>query len=359
MTWLNTIPSLAWSFALALLVAFAVDRALGEPRSSWHPVVWMGNYLAWAGRHLQKVAQQSAPYAQRGQPGQRTDLRAFGLGALAWTVGMGWVGLTAWGLQHGLITLAREGTWAPLAAAGVLLGLLLKPMMAWAMLRHETLAVEQALSAKPEGSLARGRERLKWLVSRDVTQLSEVQVRESVIESLSENLNDSVIAPIFWFLLLGLPGAAMYRFANTADAMWGYPGSYQGRNWQWAGKWAARADDALSWLPARLTAWLLMGVASGLHLWRLRDMRNLRAEASRTPSPNSGWPMAAMALALNISLQKPQVYTLNPQGQAAQASHTQQAVQLAARAVAWFLGLAVLAVLGLSAYFELPWRTGL
>jgi adenosylcobinamide-phosphate synthase len=141
--------------------------------------------------------------------------------------------------------------------------------------------------------------------------------------------------------------------------MWGYPGSYQGRNWQWAGKWAARADDALSWLPARLTAWLLMGVASGLHLWRLRDLRNLRAEAGRTPSPNSGWPMAAMALALNISLQKPQVYTLNPQGQAAQASHTQQAIQLAARAVGWFLGLAVLAVLGLSAHFELLWRTGL
>jgi adenosylcobinamide-phosphate synthase len=359
MTWLNTIPSLAWSFALALLVAFAVDRVLGEPRSSWHPVVWMGNYLAWAGRHLQQVAQQGDSYAQRGQSGQRADLLAFALGALAWTVGLGLVGLSTWGLQQGLITLARGGTWAHLAAAGVLLGLLLKPMMAWAMLRHETLAVEQALSAKPEGSIARGRERLKWLVSRDVTQLSEVQVRESVIESLSENLNDSVIAPIFWFLLLGLPGAAMYRFANTADAMWGYPGSYQGRNWQWAGKWAARADDALSWLPARLCALLLMGVAGGLHLWRLSGWRNLRTEAHRTPSPNSGWPMAAMALALNISLQKPNVYTLNPKGQAAQAPHTQQAVQLAARAVACFLGLAVLAVLGLSAHYELPLRTGL
>jgi adenosylcobinamide-phosphate synthase len=84
-----------------------------------------------------------------------------------------------------------------------------------------------------------------------------VQVRESAIESLAENLNDSVVAPLFWFALLGLPGAALYRFANTADAMWGYPGMRGGRYWQWAGKWAARADDVLSWLPARITALLL------------------------------------------------------------------------------------------------------
>ncbi|WP_143760170.1 CobD/CbiB family cobalamin biosynthesis protein, partial [Colwellia marinimaniae] len=91
----------------------------------------------------------------------------------------------------------------------------------------------------------------------DVQPLDATAVRESAIESLAENLSDSVIAPLFWFVLLGLPGAALYRFANTADAMWGYPGMRGGRYWQWAGKWAARADDVLSWLPARLTALLL------------------------------------------------------------------------------------------------------
>jgi adenosylcobinamide-phosphate synthase len=77
-------------------------------------------------------------------------------------------------------------------------------------------------------------------VSREVDHLSADEVRQSAIESLAENLNDSVVAPLFWFALAGLPGAALYRFANTADAMWGYPGMRGGRYWQWAGKWAAR-----------------------------------------------------------------------------------------------------------------------
>src|SRR5690606_3824928 len=125
------------------------------------------------------------------------------------------------------------------------LGLLLKPMFSWRMLRDEVHAVEQALGE----SLAAGRARLAWLVSRDVSALDASQVRESAIESLAENLNDSVVAPLFWFAVAGLPGAALYRFANTADAMWGYRGERHGRDWTWAGKWAARADDLLSWLP--------------------------------------------------------------------------------------------------------------
>jgi len=129
--------------------------------------------------------------------------------------------------------------------------------------------------------------------------LSETQVRESAIETLAENLNDSVIAPMFWFVLLGLPGAALFRFANTADAMWGYPGMYQGRNWAWAGKWAARADDVLAWVPARITALLLLLVTGGV------VMKRLRTESDRTPSPSSAWPMAAMALALGVRLGKP------------------------------------------------------
>ena len=291
------------ALALALLVALAVDRYFGEPRVRLHPVVWMGNYLGWAGAWVQRRAHQNP---------QQPDFKAFWLAALVWCAGAAIVLGVTWGLQAGLGSL-------PWWAAGVLLGLLLKPLLAWAMLKREVLAVEAALAE----SLEAGRERLRWLVSRDVSALSEAQVRESAIESLAENLSDSVVAPIFWFVLLGLPGAALYRFANTADAMWGYPGIYKGQNWAWAGKWAARFDDVLSWLPARITALLLL-LATGARGFALAG--RLRAEAAKTPSPNSGWPMAAMALGLDVGLRKPGVYVLNPAGRAALAQDTEQAL---------------------------------
>ncbi len=164
----------------------------------------------------------------------------------------------------------------------LLLGGLLKTLLAWAMLRDEVLAVEAALAQSVEA----GRERLGWLVSRDVAQLTPSQVRESAIESLAENLNDSVVAPMFWFVLAGLPGAALYRFANTADAMWGYPGMYQGRQWAWAGKWAARADDVLSWLPARITGALLCCSVAA----RCGGRCALRPRARRRPTAAGPWP---------------------------------------------------------------------
>ena len=165
------------------------------------------------------------------------------------------------------------------------------------------------------------------LVSRDTSNLTETEVRESAIESLAENLNDSVVAPIFWFVLFGLPGAAVYRFANTADAMWGYRGLRHGVNWEWAGKWAARADDVLSWMPARITALLLKLVSRGI------DFKNLGLEARKTPSPNSGWPMAAMALALGVHLQKPGVYVLNPSGRPPEAKDAVLAQKNASKVV--------------------------
>jgi adenosylcobinamide-phosphate synthase len=295
---------------VALIVALWVDRRWGEPPVRMHPVVWMGNYLGRAGDRVQRLALQDS---------EARDLRAFVLAALMWIAGAALFLIAALLLQGAALEL-------PWWAAGVLMGLLLKPMLALAMLKSEVQAVEAALSV----SLDAGRERLRWLVSRDVTQLTEVQVRESAIETLAENLNDSVVAPIFWFLLLGLPGAVLYRFANTADAMWGYPGVYKGQNWAWAGKWAARADDVLSWVPARITAVLLL-LAAGRHGWALRSL--LRAEARKTPSPNSGWPMAAMALILGVALRKPAVYVLNPEGRTAQAADTEAAQVYASKAV--------------------------
>ncbi len=303
----------------ALLLALLIDRSLGEPPVRWHPVVWMGNYLGWAGRQLQRQAQPDG-----------ADYRSFWLGALAWLGGSAMVIAAALAVEQLAMTL-------PLVLGSLLLGLALKPLLAWRMLRTEVQAVEQAL----QQSLAAGRERLSWLVSRDVSALSEAGVRESAIESLAENLNDSVVAPLFWFVLLGLPGAALYRFANTADAMWGYRGVYRGQRWEWAGKWAARVDDGLSWLPARLTAALLL-LAAGPRGLRLADA--VRAEAAKTPSPNSGWPMSAMALVLGVTLRKPQVYRLNPSGREAQAPDTGRAVACAEKVLLALMAAAVIAM---------------
>ena len=311
-----TMPG-AGSLYLAVMCALLVDHYLGEPALRWHPVVWMGKYLGRAGDWVQQRTLQNPLHR---------DGKAFWLAALAWTLGAALVTGVASLLQAALTTL-------PWWAAAPLLGFLLKPLLAWAMLKTEVRSVESALAQ----SLEAGRDRLRWLVSRDVTELSETQVRESAIETLAENLNDSVVAPLFWFALLGLPGAALYRFANTADAMWGYPGVYNGRNWAWAGKWAARVDDVLSWLPARITA-LCMLVVAGRHGFLL--FRQLPAEAARTPSPNSGWPMATMALVLGIGLRKPEVYVLNAGGAAASARDTVQALRLGNLALLGFVLLA-------------------
>ena len=292
-----------WGAVLQILVlvaplwlALLVDHFLGEPPVRWHPVVWMGHYLGRAGRRI-------APAA--GSPAIHKDFKRFSAGALAWFAGAAMVLVASSALQWAAWQLPAWG-------AVLLTGLALKPLLAWRMLRDEVQAVEAALAT----SLDAGRAQLGRLVSRDVSQLSAEEVRESAIESLAENLNDSVVAPVFWFVLFGLPGAALYRFANTADAMWGYRG-----RWEWAGKWAARVDDVLGYLPARITALWLWWAAG-----RNFSLKQLRAEAAKTPSPNSGWPMAAMALGLGVRLAKPDGYVLNPEGRSAESDDVARAV---------------------------------
>ena len=338
----------------AVLTALAVDALWGEPPTRWHPVVWMGRALDAAGQRI-------APAAPTGR-----DLRSFWLAALAWCALAALFMIAAALLQAGVQWLlwgGRAPAMAPLSSAALrpllcepgmdmaaleqavrallaalLLGALLKPLMALALLQSEVRAVEAALTE----SLDAGRARLAWLVSRDVAQLSAEEVRQSAIETLAENLNDSVIAPLFWFLLLGLPGAALYRFANTADAMWGYPGLRgQGdkqRYWQWAGKWAAYADDVLSWIPARITALLLALAGGGVRL------RKLAQEARKTPSPNSGWPMAAMALALGVRLSKPGVYSLNASACPPTAGAVAQAQKIVSKVALGLIWSAVVAL---------------
>ena len=327
-----------------LLMAVCIDRLWGEPPAVVHPVVWMGHYLEFWGKLSTRLPATGA----------------FLLGAAAWCVGAVMVASVAWwvtlwatpslgALLFWKPLLASWKSWVQLLVGGALAAVLLKSMLSIRMLLSEVQAVEAALQT----SLEAGRARLSMLVSRDTTVLTEVQVRESAIETLAENLNDSVIAPIFWFVLLGLPGAAVYRFANTADAMWGYKGVHivngKGRNWEWAGKWAAWADDVLSGLPARITA-LLLWVASSFKVTSFWS--RLKQEAPKTPSPNSGWPMAAMALILNIQLSKPDVYTLNASGNAPNAADTQKSIKLASKSALAGVFTAYIAML-LIAYWEL------
>ena len=316
-----------WAVLLACApaLAIAIDRLLGEPPLRWHPVAWMGRWLAWAGERL-------APRV--GEARVLSDARVFWFAALSWCAAAAAFFAVAWLFQDWVLT-------QPAWLAALALGLFLKPLLAWAMLHDEVLAVERALGE----SLDAGRARLARLVSRDVSALSAHQVRESAIESLAENLNDSVVAPLFWFVLLGLPGAVLFRFANTADAMWGYPGvrALDGvaRDWQWAGKWAARADDVLAWVPARITAALI-----ALPAGHTAGPGRLWVEAARTPSPNGGWPMAAMALALRVQLRKPGIYTLNPEGRTPEPADTLRACAIGSRTVGVATLLACGALLG-------------
>jgi adenosylcobinamide-phosphate synthase len=299
----------------AVVIAFMLDRLFGEPPARLHPVVWMGKALGAIG----------APWSHLSRRGQ------FICGALAWLAGAGVVIAAAVLAVGSTRRLLQLPPWTMIAQA-VLLGILLKPLFAWRMLREEVGDIERALAA----GLEEGRRRLSYVVSRDTRLLTEAQVRESALESLAENLNDSLVAPLFWFTLGGLPAAALYRFANTADAMWGYR-----ERWEWAGKWAARADDLLSYVPARLTA-LLLALAGP------RMPNGLGALARLTPSPNGGWPMGMLALTLGVRLSKPGVYVLNAEGDTARCAHTDRALAICSRAAWLMVGFSagVLALLG-------------
>ena len=287
---------------MSIILALLIDRWCGEPPARLHPVVWMGHYLKYAGRSLPDHGPRMA----------------FFLGAAYWLAGALLVAAVYGFAGAGS---AKLPAWLDMALTAVLL----KPLFALRLLLREVDAVESSLMRSVEC----GRARLAHIVSRDTGNLDSGEIRESSLESLAENLSDSVVAPLFWFALFGLPGAAVYRFANTADAMWGYRG-----RWEWAGKFAARADDVLNLIPARITAvgLLLMGPN------RMSLLRRLPAEAALTASPNSGWPMGALALSLNVRLRKPHVYALNARGSAPSAADTATALRRA-ESTAWIVAV--------------------
>lgn len=268
---------------MVILLAWLIDLFLGEPPIRLHPVVWMGSYLRSARKWLPPT------------------LLA---GGAAWLGGAALVVLAAVLGDWLLNTLANLLPISPNLQSlsfSLFLAVLLKPLFAWRALRAAGLAVLTA----PD--LPAARQMVSWhLVSRDTATLSEGEVYGAAIESLSENLSDSLVAPLFYFIIGGLPLAALYRYANTADAMWGYRTPELER----FGKVAARIDDLLNFIPARITALLLILACLPLGMEWWRALRIWRSDGLHTPSPNAGQPMSVAAGALGVRLNKRGAYEL-------------------------------------------------
>ncbi|MEO9386989.1 adenosylcobinamide-phosphate synthase CbiB [Chromobacterium phragmitis] len=252
--------------ALFLPIALLLDRLLGEP-PRWHPLVGFGRLV----KAMERLAYPSAPEAE---PVWRMRLR--GAAAISLLI-----------LPFTLLTWALAKL--PWLGAIVPIVLLYLAVGAQSLAQHAEV-VRKALA---DGDLALARERVGWIVSRDTSELDGAGVARATIESVLENGSDAVFAALFWFLVLGAPGAVLYRLSNTLDAMWGYKNDRY-LHFGWA---AARFDDVLNYVPARLAAltYLLLGnAADGWRCWR--------AQAPTWYSPNAGPVMAAGAGALGVSL---------------------------------------------------------
>lgn len=284
--------------------ALLADGLLGEPPSLLHPTVWMGR---WVSEGRKRVRSQTP--AARFASGTAITLGGAAIAAvLAWQVG-------------------RFIRAVPAPASAVLEGLAFKPALAVRGLLRAGKEVEGALRSD-DLPLAR-RLLATHLVSRDTRDLSSSEVAGAAISSLAENLSDSVIAPLLAWRGAGLSGAYAYRFLNTADAMLGY----RTAELEWLGKFAARSDDLVNLLPARLSALaiaLMAPVGKGVVI---QAVQVAWRDAARTPSPNAGWPMAAIAGALDVRLTKRGVYQLHDRGRepdAATLAHARGIVLAAA-----------------------------
>ena len=259
-------------FLFALPLGLWLDHLLGEPRR-WHPLVGFG-----------RLADGLEERLRDGAPGHPLANRT--RGTLSWA-------LLVLPLPLLCLWALALAPW-PLALAGH--ALLLWFALGGRSLREHALAIAVPLES---GDLAEARRRLGFMVSRDTSALAPAAVAGATLETTLENGNDAVFATLFWGALLGGPGALAFRFANTLDAMWGYHDARR-RYFGWC---AARADDGLGWLPARLTAltYALLGRgADALRCWR--------EQAPAWSSPNAGPVMAAGAGALNVTLGGPAIY---------------------------------------------------
>ncbi|MSQ24652.1 MAG: cobalamin biosynthesis protein CobD [Chloroflexi bacterium] len=296
-----------------VMPALVLDALVGDPISRWHPVALFGSAADWCFRR--------AP-----NNGAARQL-AFGASVLLGSVAL--VGLgSAW-------LLFAVGSVAPVGA--VLVGVVLfKSSFAYRQLRQTVLQVADAVRVS---DLFGARRALRALVSRDTADLDAEQAGSAAIESLAENLSDSLVAPFLYYVLLGVPGALAYRVVNTLDAMVGYHGEFE-----FLGKAAAKVDDWANWIPARMTAGLLIVAAWLARAHCQAAFRAALRDHARPESPNAGWPMAAMAGALDVELEKLGHYRLGTAGRGADAWAIRQAVRVADIAA----GLAAVLLIGVS-----------
>ncbi|MHC1626487.1 MAG: adenosylcobinamide-phosphate synthase CbiB [Methanoculleaceae archaeon] len=258
--------------ASVLIIALVIDRLLGDPRTPLHPVALLGRFIErWASLEFDSPAAR----------------RACGvLGCIST--------LLLFSLPFSLVSIYARGF------IYILIGpFLLWVCTGWRSLEEHVEAVEEALARGESGAREVG-----MLVSRYTGGLSPVQVRSAAYESMAENLTDSIIAPIFYFGLLGLGGAALYRAANTMDAMVGYRDHRADTGWC-----AARLDDLLTWLPARICGLVLLCYFAFRGRFR-PAWETLRRDSRKRPGWNGGIPMATIAGGVGVAFEKPGVYLI-------------------------------------------------
>ena len=310
-----------------VLVALVLDM-LGEPPPAYHPVVWFGKLI----RRLERAA-----------PHTRLFQLLYGVVMLviaapsAYLLAMIAHAFAKWVRAEA----SRRGCPASGCVLYVLIeGMSLKSFFALSMLVAAGRSVRRALE---QGDLPTARQRLHHLVSRERSQLTAELAGAAAIESLAENLSDSVVAPLLYYLLFGLPGAAVYRLVNTFDSMIGYHGPYE-----YLGKAAARLDDGLNLLPSRLTAFLIVACAPLFGGNQHNAWQIWRRDARQTASPNAGHPMAAAAGALGVQLEKVGYYQLGDSDRAIMTQSIRQAERMV-----WSIGCIVVC---LTALFKTFWR---
>ena len=262
--------TLAFYMALPLLAAWLLDRWLGDPQWMPHPVVAFGKAIAFFERRLNR--------------GEGRFLKGMLVSCL---LVAGVYGLTAWLLRQ-----------AALFSPGLLLAL--QVLLIFYCLAGTTLVREvRMVFLAVDRSLEEGRRQVSRIVGRDTSGLSAQEVRTAALETLAENLSDGVVAPLFWYLLLGVPGMLAYKMVNTLDSMIGY----RNERYRRFGCFAARLDDVANFVPARLTAFLMV-LASG----RLSLLGFVARYGNQHASPNSGYPESALAGILNCRFGGPHHY---------------------------------------------------